>query len=531
MRPSLGPPRWRVVPLLVLCALLLQPLLALGAPAEQRTGATLTVLRGTAAVLRADGTPLSPAPSGLVVGVGDQIATLARSGALVTFFEGSEVELGAETTIVLRELASDGARTTITLESVVGSTVHRVVTLASPGSSYRVEAGGTVALVRGTVFGHRIEDDGDVTAAVIEGEIDFPAAGRRLRRGERRTANDRGDVVTDTFDPALSPFTAVGAPVSRSNPRGTDNPGLGTGSQPVPEQSNQLGPSDGEQKPRPSTPGRTVLTAPAGVGATRLEVESTDGFAVGDTIVIGSGASAERSTIVGFGSILLAAPLSGSFRAGDPVALDPSGGPTPTRTPTATRTATPTVAGSLAPAEVTATPIRTATSTPTATNSTTPAPTQTPTATGTATPTVAPSPTATSTATSTPTRTPTATATATPPFPCLGPLARQLATGGGGVTGTTRAAVADGFRLTVYVQLIGAMPNTAFDVYVDVLGGSAGAHRHVGDFTTDQDGNGVFLDSIVVPTIGTTIDNEVVLQGESPSQHQYIRELFTPCPA
>src|SRR3954470_13295241 len=50
-------------------------------------GATLTVLRGTAAVLRADGTPISPAASGLTLGPGDQVATLARSSALVTFFE------------------------------------------------------------------------------------------------------------------------------------------------------------------------------------------------------------------------------------------------------------------------------------------------------------------------------------------------------------------------------------------------------------------------------------------------------------
>src|SRR3954467_10679837 len=71
-------------------------------------GATLTVLRGSAAVQRADGTPLSPATSGLTLSAGDQVATLNRSSVLVTFFEGSELELGADTTIILRDLAKDG---------------------------------------------------------------------------------------------------------------------------------------------------------------------------------------------------------------------------------------------------------------------------------------------------------------------------------------------------------------------------------------------------------------------------------------
>ncbi len=42
----------------------------------QTVGATLTVLRGYVAVLRANGVPQSPAASGLALSVGDQVATL-----------------------------------------------------------------------------------------------------------------------------------------------------------------------------------------------------------------------------------------------------------------------------------------------------------------------------------------------------------------------------------------------------------------------------------------------------------------------
>src|SRR5882724_3269971 len=95
-------------------------------------GATLTVLRGTVSVVHSDGSAVSPASSGLTVGIGDHIATVGRSSALVTFFEGSEVELGADTTIVIQELSSgSGDLVTIIIENVLGSTVNRVTTFAN----------------------------------------------------------------------------------------------------------------------------------------------------------------------------------------------------------------------------------------------------------------------------------------------------------------------------------------------------------------------------------------------------------------
>jgi hypothetical protein len=132
-------------------------------------GATLTVLRGTVSVVRGDGSALSPASSGLAVGVGDRVATVGAASALVTFFDGSEVELGGDTTISIQEMSSGpGGQVSIGIENVLGSTINRVATLANPGSSYRVTAGGSVALVRGTVFGHRHEASGSVTVYLTQ---------------------------------------------------------------------------------------------------------------------------------------------------------------------------------------------------------------------------------------------------------------------------------------------------------------------------------------------------------------------------
>ena len=87
-----------------------------------------------------------------------------------------------------------------------------------------------------------------------------------------------------------------------------------------------------------------------------------------------------------------------------------------------------------------------------------------------------------------------------------------------------------GIRLTMYLQLADAPPDTSYDLYIDIGGGSAGVHRFVGTVSTNAQGNATFTGSIIVPTVAATIDNEVVLHNDNPSRHQYLRELFTPCP-
>jgi hypothetical protein len=124
----------------------------LPASAQVQDGATMTVLRGQVAVVRADGSAMQPAPSGTVVRAGDEIRTLSQSGAVITFFIGTEIELGEETTLAVEQVARDGGRIDVALRQVFGVSLHRVQALADPASSYRVEVGGAVAVVRGTDF-------------------------------------------------------------------------------------------------------------------------------------------------------------------------------------------------------------------------------------------------------------------------------------------------------------------------------------------------------------------------------------------
>ena len=140
--------RWSLV-LLVLQAQLLisRPVLA-----QITDGATMTVLHGQVAIVRADGSALQPAPSGTIVRASDEIRTLAGAGAVLTFFSGTEIEIGEETTLVIERVSLDGDRIDISLRQVFGASLHRVHALTDAGSSYRVNGGGAVALVRGTTF-------------------------------------------------------------------------------------------------------------------------------------------------------------------------------------------------------------------------------------------------------------------------------------------------------------------------------------------------------------------------------------------
>jgi hypothetical protein len=161
----------RLITLVVLATVvLMQAGLALG---QISFGATLTVLTGRVSVVRGDGSAVQPASSGLTLNAGDRIATVGKAGALVTFFDGSEIELGADTTIALRDASGQGGVVTFLIEMVLGSAVHRVETLENPNSSYKIVAGGSVIEVGGTTVGTSIDGQGNVTAFLQEGKAKF----------------------------------------------------------------------------------------------------------------------------------------------------------------------------------------------------------------------------------------------------------------------------------------------------------------------------------------------------------------------
>jgi hypothetical protein len=120
--------------------------------AQVQQVATLTILRGQVAIVRPNGSSVQPVASGATVNTGDEIRTISKSGALITFFSGTEIEMGEETILVVEQLSKQGDKIDVSLRQVLGATVNRVQSIAGTGSSYEIQAGGAVALVRGTTF-------------------------------------------------------------------------------------------------------------------------------------------------------------------------------------------------------------------------------------------------------------------------------------------------------------------------------------------------------------------------------------------
>ena len=113
---------------------------------------------------------------------------------------------------------------------------------------------------------------------------------------------------------------------------------------------------------------------------------------------------------------------------------------------------------------------------------------------------------------------------------CTRDFTREIATQGSGTGGTSQCCGASGCVQTVKVNLVGALANQAYDVYIDQDSqGSGASHLFAGTFTTNGSGDGSFTGTISVPAAATVVDNEVVLQGDSFTAHQFIQQSFTPC--
>ena len=60
--------------------------------------------------------------------------------------------MGEGTILVVDTITRDGDKVNVSLKQVLGVTLNRVQSLGSTGSTYTIDAGGAVAVVRGTTL-------------------------------------------------------------------------------------------------------------------------------------------------------------------------------------------------------------------------------------------------------------------------------------------------------------------------------------------------------------------------------------------
>ena len=101
---------------------------------------------------------------GMTLETGTRVQIASNSNALITFFNGTTVELEPDTDLVVEQLevGSQNQPTVIVLRQWFGKTLSRVTQLADPGSKYEIQTPSAYIAVRGTLFVTEVDETGAV---------------------------------------------------------------------------------------------------------------------------------------------------------------------------------------------------------------------------------------------------------------------------------------------------------------------------------------------------------------------------------
>jgi VCBS repeat-containing protein len=161
-----------IIALTILVALALVGCSGGGSPCPS-TLTILSITEGDVSVMKEGADSWTEAQVEMELEVGDTVKAGDDSGAEITFFDGStmELEAGTEIEIISLDLACDTGVTTITLTQTMGTTISRVTKLLDPASSYEVETPTGVAGVRGSVLIVTVGGNGTTLITNEEGNI------------------------------------------------------------------------------------------------------------------------------------------------------------------------------------------------------------------------------------------------------------------------------------------------------------------------------------------------------------------------
>lgn len=173
-----------------IAALVLVPVLLLAAQRPSAAGSTvLTVFDGGASVAHGSGEFVA-AHDGDIVMAGDTVRTDSAGHALVTFFDGSTLEIEPDTTLRIDNAAptTDGA-IAIQITQLIGRTWASVQKLTRPDSKFEINTPSSTAAVRGTAFLTEVFAGGDSSVSTSEGTVAVSAQGETVLVGVGRTTN------------------------------------------------------------------------------------------------------------------------------------------------------------------------------------------------------------------------------------------------------------------------------------------------------------------------------------------------------
>jgi len=142
---------------------------------------TITSVTGNVEIFNAESNTREEANDGAKLVDGTKVKTSPDSQALLTFFDGSTLELGADTEIEIESVQyrNEGPNA-IVIKQWVGKTWSRVVELVNPNSSYEIITPSASAVVRGTSFLTAVDNDGGTIFQVVDGTVVVSAGGNEV---------------------------------------------------------------------------------------------------------------------------------------------------------------------------------------------------------------------------------------------------------------------------------------------------------------------------------------------------------------
>lgn len=137
---------------------------------------------GDVLVMKAGTDTWSKASADMTLETGDRIKTGVFSRAVITFFEGSTIELKADTEVGVTDLSisEDTGSTVIRLWQQIGKTRSRVEKLVDPASRYEIETPAGAAVVRGSIGDVIVGKDGRTTVINVEGQWSAVGQGQEV---------------------------------------------------------------------------------------------------------------------------------------------------------------------------------------------------------------------------------------------------------------------------------------------------------------------------------------------------------------
>jgi hypothetical protein len=142
---------------------------------------TLSILSGSAEVQTAGAEDGQQGTDGMTLDIGSRVKISPDSHALLTFFDGSTIELEPGTDIEIQQLEYErGQSVTIVLKQWLGRTWSRVVKMADPASHYEIETPTACAIVRGTLFTTEVDEVGATMVKTTQGLVSVVAQGEEV---------------------------------------------------------------------------------------------------------------------------------------------------------------------------------------------------------------------------------------------------------------------------------------------------------------------------------------------------------------